>query len=120
MSKPETKFRVNQVDPFLAKLPQSWFESVQQVAIGGTPDKLGCIRGRFVAIELKAEDGTLSPRQRSKLKKIAKIGGVAIVCRPQNWKEVQELLTALSKGESIDVHNQIFGDGFVSVPTSSH
>lgn len=117
----ETKFRTNHVDVFLKRLPNAWFESIQQVTIVGSPDKLGCISGWFVGMELKAESGVLAPMQRKKLYKVAKAGGIAIVARPQNWQDVKAILVKLSKGEyPNELHGKIFGDGDFSISTSAH
>lgn len=97
--KPETTFRRNKVDPFLKKLTNCVSFSIQQVAIHGTPDKLLCIRGRFVALELKSEDGELDPLQEYNLNQVKRCGGVAIEASPKNWPEVQKILLALDRGE---------------------
>jgi len=45
----------------------------------GRPDFRICYRGRWLAVECKAEGGVLSPEQRDTLEKVRKSGGVAIV-----------------------------------------
>lgn len=47
----------------------------------GIPDLLCCIRGRFVAVEVKTPEGKLSPLQERNLDRIANAGGVAITAR---------------------------------------
>lgn len=55
----------------------------------GTPDILACVRGRFYAFELKAEDGELSKIQVYRLKQIATAGGVvAVVTTLQQVKDI--------------------------------
>lgn len=90
--KPETIFKERALSD-LVKLQRVsfgrvWFQKIQQVAIHGTPDILACIAGRFVAIELKDEDGELSPSQVYHLGKIRKAGGIAIVATPSTWDDV--------------------------------
>lgn len=94
--KPETVFR-GKVRRWLSEtFPKGWFESIQQVAIGGTPDILGCIAGWFVALELKAsEKATVSPLQLLKLERIRAAGGIGLLVYPENWEEVQRKLLAL-------------------------
>jgi len=91
---PERKFR-NKITPLLKKIPCSWWESIQQVAIRGTPDIIGCVQGRFVALELKSSAGRPSQLQELKLKKIIDSGGYARVVYPDNFNEVHKELTCL-------------------------
>jgi hypothetical protein len=73
--------------------------SIQQVALLGDPDKLLCIRGRFVAMELKAEKGGSGRKlQRWKLIQIQKAGGIAMVVSPTNWELAKWLLLKLDEG----------------------
>lgn len=96
MQKPETKFRAK-VRPKLESIPGSFWESIQQKAIKGTPDIIGCINGTFVAIELKTNEGVVSKIQDHKLSKIREAHGIAIVLYPRNFDEVFEELLKLSK-----------------------
>ncbi|GIP61972.1 hypothetical protein J32TS6_05270 [Virgibacillus pantothenticus] len=46
----------------------------------GTPDILACVKGRFVAIEVKRESGgKVSALQKANIKMIQKAGGIAFV-----------------------------------------
>lgn len=45
----------------------------------GVPDILVCIRGRFVAIEVKQEKGVVSALQEAHQRQIIAAGGVAII-----------------------------------------
>lgn len=94
--KPETKFRNNKVRPALEKIPCSWFESIQQTGISGSPDIMGCVCGIFVAIEVKTDDGETSALQAYKLKKIAEAGGVALVIQPNNFEASIQFLENLA------------------------
>lgn len=96
--KPETTFRKQQVIPFLRSLKYTWFEPIQQVSIGGSPDFILCVCGIFVALELKSEGGKVSALQRHKLQMIEKAQGAAIVATPANWPKVKEWLTNLNGG----------------------
>ena len=93
--KPETIFRAK-VRAKLDLIPNAWFESIQQKAIQGTPDLLGCINGRFVALELKSHAAAkVSALQELKLQKIASAGGVGFVVDPSNWEETYNVLKHL-------------------------
>nr|WP_026681362.1 VRR-NUC domain-containing protein [Priestia megaterium] len=57
----------------------------------GTPDILACIKGRFVAIEVKREEGgEVSPLQKANIKMIQQAGGVAFVA--SSLKETKQYL----------------------------
>lgn len=92
--KPETKFRAR-IRPLLESIPKSYWESVQQKTIRGTPDILGCVNGYFVALELKV-DSEVTVLQRHKLECIKYANGIALVVTPKNWEEVFTGLKALS------------------------
>ena len=83
MKKPETKFK-EKILSRLKELPNSWVVKVQQVALRGTPDILLCLKGHFVAIELKTEDGELDALQTYNIEQIVKAGGSAYVMTPDN------------------------------------
>ena len=97
--KTETVFRQNQVIPFLKTLRNTWFEPIQQKAIVGSPDFVLCVQGRFVALELKADSGSLSKLQEFKLAKITSSGGHSLVAAPNNWVAIKEQLSAMDQGE---------------------
>lgn len=97
--KEETLFRRHVVDRFLRTLPVTFFVSVQQLAIVGTPDKLGCIHGYFVALELKSRTNEPTAMQSFIMDQFVKAGGVALVVRPENWTQVRELLWKLAHGK---------------------
>lgn len=59
----------------------------------GVPDLLLCVRGRFVAIELKAPRGVPTKLQVHQIGLIHKAGGVAAVCR--SLDEVKAVLVAV-------------------------
>jgi len=97
--KPETAFRAKAYRWIDSNLPGCWYESIQQVAIRGSPDTILCIRGRFVAIELKASSNApITEMQKLKLERIERAGGVALVVHPENWTTVQAILLKLNGG----------------------
>lgn len=95
--KPETVFK-EKVQKDLKKLPNTWFEKIQQVCIRGTPDLLCCISGKFVAIELKASSSEFPDAlQDHKLQSIANADGMALVVNPDNWVETYMVLETLAR-----------------------
>lgn len=60
----------------------------------GIPDLLCCIRGKFVALELKTEKGKPTVLQKFNLFKIQESGGYARVLRPSEFERFKrEVLT---------------------------
>ena len=53
----------------------------------GTPDILACINGRFVAIEVKAENGKPSELQLYHIEQIRKAGGIAYILYPKDFEK---------------------------------
>lgn len=99
--KPETAFRTRKVDPFIKKLNQTAGFSIQQTSIVGDPDKILCIRGMFVAVEIKDKGGILEPLQEYNLSRIVAAGGYAYVADPTNWDEVKGFLKLISEGQFV-------------------
>ena len=94
-SQPETLFKVK-VKKHLDKIPNIWYEKIQQVTIRGTPDFLICYAGRFVAWELKKDAKSKATKlQQYELDGVAKAGGVAVVVHPGNLEEQLRLLVLL-------------------------
>lgn len=90
--KPETVFRKKVRGDLqeLTRLGPFWFEAIQQKAIVGTPDFLCCIKGLFLALELKATDtSTVSFIQMVKLEAITKADGIALIVSPNCWGELR-------------------------------
>lgn len=60
----------------------------------GIPDLLCCIRGKFVALELKTEKGTATVLQKYNLFQIQEAGGYARVLRPSEFERFKrEVMT---------------------------
>lgn len=52
-----------------------------QIGAVGCSDLTCCIRGRFIAIEIKSATGKTTPAQEKYLERVRQAGGVAIVAR---------------------------------------
>lgn len=99
----ETAFK-KKVLAFLKTLPMTWYVKIQQVAIRGTPDIIACIKGVFVAIELKAsDDAPISLLQEFNIAAINRAGGVGLVVTPETWHTDRQMLISLSKHEFVEV-----------------
>ena len=59
----------------------AYFINVHGTVVGdtGTPDRICCYRGRFLAIEWKQPRGHLTVKQRWHLDRVIRAGGTAIV-----------------------------------------
>lgn len=88
---PETKFKL-EVYKRLKEIGACWFEKIQQRSIRGTPDILGCRKGKFFALELKTPTGRPTKLQWLKLKDIHQAGGLARLVTENNLEEVIEEL----------------------------
>ena len=62
-----------------------WVENIQQVGKVGTPDLLICLKGNFIALELKLDTGKIAPLQYVKLLEIKKAGGKSCIVTPHYW-----------------------------------
>lgn len=58
----------------------------------GVPDLLVCANGRFIAVELKAEDGVVSKVQLAHLWAINEAGGVWFVLKPSGFEDFKNFI----------------------------
>ena len=101
---PESIFR-KKVIAALKGIKSSWWESISQKSIIGTPDIVGLIGGIFVALELKATSRSkISPMQLYKLEEIEGAGGLAFILHPGNYEQIIPILYELGElyGGKID------------------
>jgi hypothetical protein len=93
--KAETLFRATAMKK-LKLIPLSWWESISQRAICGTPDVLGHIKGKFVALEFKATARAKQAKlQEYKIRQINEAQGIGFFVHPDNWEEIYEYLKNL-------------------------
>lgn len=90
--KPETRFKEKVFVRLREEFPGAWFTKVQQVVIRGTPDVLGCINGRALAIELKTDSGKADPLQDYELNGWRRAGAIALVMSPATLEKDIETL----------------------------
>jgi len=58
----------------------------------GIPDIICCVKGKFIAIEVKSATGKLTELQKYELEKITEAGGVALVINGLNMHELTDAL----------------------------
>ena len=68
-----------QIMRFLKSLPESDWEVSPPGSVAGKPDITGCLKGRYVAIEVKRPGEKATPLQRYKLNKLKRAGAVVDV-----------------------------------------
>lgn len=61
----------------------------------GVPDLLCCVNGKFIAIEVKAENGKVSDLQTYNIERIKEAGGVAVVAKPSDFNDLKKLIEDL-------------------------
>ena len=89
---PEAKIK-KQIKSYLIKTyPDSifFFPASNRYSQIGVSDLIGCIDGKFIAIEVKTNVGRVTEMQRRFIDSVLKAGGVAGVCR--SVEDVEELL----------------------------
>ena len=67
----------------------------------GIPDILACCGGKFLAIEVKAENGKPSALQLHHIEKIKQSGGHAVIVKPSQFDELIELIQRLLNDKSV-------------------
>ena len=71
---------------------KTWSNGVQR---SGIPDLLICWKGRFIALELKAENGRASELQKHEVMKIKESGGIALFVYPSQFEWLKNFLMNL-------------------------
>ena len=61
----------------------------------GTPDILACVNGYFLAIEVKRDDGVVSPLQLEKIIQIRNAGGFAYAVYPTGYDKLKNIINGL-------------------------
>lgn len=87
----ESRFKIT-VLKRLKEIPELFVVKIQQTTIRGTPDLLMCYKGKFIAWELKTDDGVVSPLQEYTIYKIKEAGGSAWIVKPSNLEQSVEAL----------------------------
>jgi len=78
---------------YINSLDEGWATKVIKANTAGVPDILACIKGHFVAIEVKTKYGRVSELQKIKLNQIRDAKGSAIVAR--DIKDVKNFIKGI-------------------------
>lgn len=86
---------VKQIKEYLKTVPNCffWKEHGGQFGASGIPDIIICLKGRFVAFEVKTKKGKLTVLQAITLRQIQKAGGIAEVVR--SVEDAKRIVTKL-------------------------
>lgn len=71
---------------------KTWSNGIQRA---GIPDLIICWKGRFIGLELKAENGRPSELQKREVDQIKKAGGIAMILYPSGFEDFKKLLMNL-------------------------
>lgn len=63
----------------------------------GIPDLLCCIAGRFIAIEVKADNGHPSPLQLEHQREIRQADGICIILYPDQFDQFKEFVQLVNR-----------------------
>jgi len=86
----ETALKAKVLKWLKKEFPEGFFYKVSEKFTAGIPDVIGCIAGRFIAIELKVKGGKLTKLQEFTLRKLNLAGAITGVC--YSLDEIRELL----------------------------
>lgn len=76
----------------LDKFKDCYYLKTQERGRHGVPDILICLRGKFIAIELKRDGKMPTKLQELKLEKIRRAGGIAFSASPSTWVGQRKML----------------------------
>lgn len=96
---PEGKVKIKIKQWYKDHLPNHWRVSPRGGPFGkqGCSDDVVCWLGFFIAIEVKAEDGHLTPMQLKNLQDVQAAGGVAAVIRGYDTARLQQVKSIVEK-----------------------
>lgn len=91
----------NEIKKFLEKLPNTWYFKVWSgpYSKSGIPDIIACINGKFVAIEVKAENGHASDLQKRNIRLINQCNGIGYIVYPRDFERIKIDLNRISEEE---------------------
>jgi len=94
--KDETAFK-EKVLKDLKYFKTAYYLKTQERSRRGVPDIIGCINGKFFALELKTNTGKLDSLQVHILGKIRVSQGFALVTQPSTWGEHFQIMKGYFK-----------------------
>lgn len=81
---PEKKIKKQVVEVLNGLGVYHFFPATYGMGRSGIPDIVGCVGGRFIAIECKAGDKTPTALQLREIDRIRQVGGIALVVNEKN------------------------------------
>lgn len=92
---PEAKVKAKVVAQLKALGAYYFYPVTGGYGSSGVPDIVGCLRGKFFAIECKAGNNKPTPLQQKNIDAITKQGGLVWVVNEENMNEVTNVLKAI-------------------------
>ena len=88
----ESQFQ-EQVIKYLKTLPKTWHVKIWGGGFmrAGIPDIICCINGKFIALELKRENGVASELQKRNVRLINEANGIALILYPKDFDEFKKI-----------------------------
>lgn len=93
---PEAKVKAD-IKKCLDKYEGIWyfFPVASRYSVAGTPDIIGCYKGKFFAVEAKATKGTATTLQLRTLERIRQAGGAAEIVKPSSLVSLADQIKTL-------------------------
>jgi Holliday junction resolvase len=82
----------------LKELPNAWVYKAADRVKRGIPDLILCVRGQFLAIELKRDKCFATPLQQHTLDQIRFAGGITWEATPTSWPDLFDQLWKFANG----------------------
>ncbi len=99
---PEKKIKDKVTSVLKAAGVYHFFPATHGYGRSGVPDIVGCVNGRFLGIECKANGNKPTALQVRELESIRRSNGVAVVVDETNWDMLPELIRKLKAGTVIE------------------
>ena len=86
----ESVIQKQYMDRIIREFPEVYLRKIAAgpFSHGGIPDLIGCLNGRFFAIEVKTETGTISKLQQHDMNIILMANGRYFIGKPSNIEEI--------------------------------
>lgn len=89
---PEKKVKIAVMKQLKEMGAYAFYPATGGYGFSGVPDIVGCLNGKFFAIECKAGKNSTSPLQEKNLDAIRNAGGTALIVNEENMFKVKDLL----------------------------
>jgi len=96
---PEAQVKLKVTSVLKSEGVYHFFPATHGYGRSGVPDIVGCVNGRFIAIECKAGFNTTTQLQERELKAIATAGGITLVIREDTIDLLRQELRRIRYGD---------------------